>query len=48
MIVRMSDACPGQSTKVNCKYSYFIRASKRVGTLVKKAENPRSKVIPLS
>lgn len=48
IIVRMSDACPGQSTRVNCKYSYLMRDSKRVGTLVKKAENPRSKVMPRS
>lgn len=47
MIVRMSDACPGQSTKVNCRYSYLIYLSNLVGTLVKNAEKPRSRVMPL-
>lgn len=44
----MRDACPGQSTKVNCKYYYFTSLSNLVGTLVKNAEKPRSRVIPLS
>ena len=47
MMVRMSDACPGQSTKVNWRYSYLIYLSNLVGTLVKNAEKPRSRVIPL-
>ena len=47
IIVLIKDACPGQSTNVNCKYSYLIYLSNRVGTPVKKAENPRSNVIPL-
>lgn len=48
IIVLIKEAWPGQSTRVNCKYSYFISLSKRVGTLVKKAEKPKSRVIPLS
>jgi hypothetical protein len=47
MIVLIREACPGQSTKVNCKYYYLIFCSKRVGTRVKKAEKPKSSVIPL-
>jgi len=47
IIVFISDAWPGQSTSVNCKYSYLIYLSILVGTLVKNAEKPRSKVIPL-
>lgn len=48
MIVLMREAWPGQSTRVNCRYYSFIYLSNLVGTLVKKAENPRSRVIPLS
>lgn len=47
MIVLIREACPGQSTSVNCKYSSLICWSNLVGTLVKKAEKPRSRVIPL-
>jgi len=48
IIVLIKDAWPGQSTRVNCKYYSFILCSRRVGTLVKKAEKPKSSVIPLS
>lgn len=48
IIVRNKEACPGQSTNVNCKYYYFTLPSKIWGILVWKAENPRSRVIPLS
>ena len=47
IIVLIKEAWPGQSTKVNCKYCYFSYPSNLVGTLVKKAEKPRSRVIPL-
>lgn len=48
MMVFIKEACPGQSTNVNWKYYYLIYLSNLVGTLVKKAEKPRSSVIPLS
>ena len=44
-----NEAWPGQSTKVNCKYFFgAICSSKLLGTLVKNALNPKSRVIPLS
>ena len=48
IIVLIRDAWPGQSTSVNCRYCYFSYCYSRVGTLVKKAEKPRSRVMPLS
>jgi hypothetical protein len=46
MMVLRSEPWPGQSTRVNCRYSslalYFS------GILVRKAEKPRSRVMPLS
>ncbi len=48
MIVFNKDPCPGQSTKVNCKYSSFPLFVNFYGIFVRKAENPKSKVIPLS
>lgn len=47
IIVLNKDACPGQSTKVNWRYYYFIFPYKFNGNLVWKAENPKSRVIPL-
>ena len=47
IIVLIKDAWPGQSTNVNCKYSSLIYFSNLVGTPVKKAEKPRSSVMPL-
>mmetsp|Transcript_25202 Transcript_25202/g.47626 ORF Transcript_25202/g.47626 Transcript_25202/m.47626 type:complete len:202 (+) Transcript_25202:1201-1806(+) len=49
MIVRIREACPGQSTRVNCRFSCppmpsFIWSG--VGTV--NAENPRSRVMPRS
>ena len=46
IIVRIKEACPGQSTKVNWRYSSLTL--KRVGVREKKAEKPKSRVIPLS
>lgn len=48
MMVLISEACPGQSTNVNCKYYSFTSFSSLTGSRVKKAEKPRSRVIPLS
>lgn len=48
MIVRIKDAWPGQSTKVNWKYFYFTLVSSSSGTRVIKDEKPKSNVIPLS
>lgn len=48
IIVFIKEACPGQSTNVNWKNYYFMILSNLIGTLVKNAENPRSRVIPLS
>ena len=47
MIVLMRDACPGQSTRVNCKIwpGSCCRCS-GMGTV--NEEKPRSRVIPLS
>ena len=47
MTVFNNEPCPGQSTKVNCKYSYFVFVENFYGILVRKAENPKSSVIPL-
>jgi hypothetical protein len=53
MIVFNNEAWPGQSTKVYCKYYYFMGwlfwelILNFYGIRVKKAENPKSKVIPL-
>jgi len=47
IIVLIRDAWPGQSTRVNCRYYSFSCWSNLVGTLVKNAEKPRSRVIPL-
>lgn len=47
MIVLSKEACPGQSTNVNCKYYYFNLFYNFYGILVKNAEKPKSKVIPL-
>ena len=46
MIVRIKDAWPGQSTRVNWRYYSLISLSNLVGTRVKNAEKPRSKVMP--
>lgn len=52
MIVRIREACPGQSTKVNCRLSYcccWPPLSRRwSGRSTVKEEKPRSSVIPLS
>ena len=48
IMVLIKDACPGQSTKVNCRYYSLISPSNLIGTLVKKAEKPKSRVMPLS
>lgn len=48
MIVRMSEAWPGQSTRVNWKYFYLTFVSSSSETLVTKDENPKSRVMPLS
>lgn len=48
IIVLMRDAWPGQSTRVNWRYYSLISLSNLVGTLVKNAEKPRSRVMPLS
>lgn len=48
MIVFNNDPCPGQSTNVNCKYSSLTLFENFYGIFVKKAEKPKSKVIPLS
>lgn len=48
IMVRIKDAWPGQSTSVNWRYYSLIYLSNLVGTRVKKAENPRSRVIPRS
>ena len=48
MMVRIRDAWPGQSTRVNWRYYSLIYLSNLVGTRVKKAEKPRSKVMPRS
>lgn len=51
MIVRMREACPGQSTKVNCRLSYccWLPESRSwSGRSTVKEEKPRSSVIPLS
>lgn len=48
MIVRIRDACPGQSTNVNWKYLHLTLVSNSSGTLVMNEEKPKSKVIPLS
>lgn len=47
MIVRIKEACPGQSTRVNWKYFYFTFASNYSETRVVNEEKPRSRVIPL-
>ena len=47
MMVLISEACPGQSTKVNCTFSKPEEV-RRVGIGIEKEENPRSKVIPRS
>ena len=49
MIVFKSEACPGQSTNVNCRYYYLgggLVWVRWVGRRVKKALKPRSRVIP--
>jgi hypothetical protein len=48
IIVLSNDACPGQSTSVNCNHYYFTFTYKNSGILLWKAENPKSRVIPLS
>lgn len=48
IIVLINDACPGQSTSVNCRYYSLSSCSNRMGTLVKNAEKPKSRVMPLS
>lgn len=51
IIVRMREACPGQSTRVNCRLSYCFcpPPSRRwSGRSTVKEEKPRSSVIPLS
>ena len=47
MIVFNNEAWPGQSTKVNCKYYYLTFYWYLLGILIKNAENPKSRVIPL-
>ena len=47
IIVFNSDPWPGQSTRVNCKYCSFVLVWNFYGIWVKKAENPKSRVIPL-
>lgn len=47
MIVLISDAWPGQSTKVTCSSSYG-RCCRWSGIGIAKEENPRSSVMPLS
>lgn len=51
MIVRIREACPGQSTNVNCRLSYCCwppESRRRSGRSTVKEEKPRSSVIPLS
>lgn len=48
IIVLIKDAWPGQSTSVNWRYYSLIYLSNLVGTRVKKAEKPKSKVMPRS
>lgn len=51
MIVRMSEACPGQSTRVNCRLSHCFwppLPRRWSGRSTVKEEKPRSSVIPLS
>lgn len=51
MIVRIREACPGQSTRVNCRLSYccWPPLSRRwSGRPTVNEEKPRSSVIPLS
>ena len=45
----MSEACPGQSTSVNCAPSYVARVSSSTssGKSARKDEKPRSSVMPL-
>ncbi len=45
MIVFSNEPWPGQSTKVNCKYCSFALLNFS-GILVRKAEKPRSRVMP--
>ena len=47
IIVLRSDPWPGQSTRVNCKYYSLVLVENFYGILVRKAEKPRSRVIPL-
>lgn len=47
MMVLIKDACPGQSTRVNCSSSH-CSPRKLSGTLVVNEEKPRSSVIPRS
>lgn len=46
-MVLIREACPGQSTKVNCTRSK-PEDTRWEGTGIEKEENPRSKVIPRS
>jgi hypothetical protein len=48
MIVRMSEAWPGQSTRVNCSSSAYTLPTKRGGSGTVNDEKPKSRVIPLS
>lgn len=51
MIVRIREACPGQSTRVNCRLSYCCLpplSGRWSGISTVKEEKPRSSVIPLS
>lgn len=51
MIVRIREACPGQSTRVNCRLSYcccFPMSRRWSGRSTVKEEKPRSSVMPLS
>jgi hypothetical protein len=47
IIVFNNEPWPGQSTNVNCKYSSLVLIANFYGIFVKKAENPKSRVIPL-
>ena len=48
MMVFSKEPWPGQSTRVNCKYYSLVLVANFYGILVKKAEKPKSRVMPLS
>ncbi len=48
MMVRMREACPGQSTRVNWRFWRGKLPVSRSGIGTEKDEKPKSKVMPLS